>query len=240
MCIFFSATTSSFPGSENRLALCSRSFAQFALKKLVEKAAKEYVDLYTLAIPGYEGNESVIFKVAIYCDYYISVAIFFANKSTNCLIGTLSDYPGSLPVHLRPLEKKGNIAEAVVNRPIDIEQMCAICKFTEPEVCACVDHQTGSVTVYRINGFEKEEVKWEMHGAFSTSESYVILYRYRSGTGGVEKALAYFWHGSSSTVMQQGTSAMITIEIAGNYSGDISHARLIESKGWSCISDRGR
>ena len=53
------------------------------------------------------------------------------------------------------------------------------------------DDGTGTVQVWRIKGFELEEVPPKSHGVFYSGDCYVILYTYLKNNR--EKHIIYFW-----------------------------------------------
>jgi hypothetical protein len=56
----------------------------------------------------------------------------------------------------------------------------------------------------------------------------VISYVYRQG--GQEKCNLYFWQGSASTVIEKGTSAVISIEMSKDVGCEVSQTRVLEGK----------
>lgn len=94
-----------------------------------------------------------------------------------------------------------------------------------PEAVSLTD---GSVQLFKIKSFNKIKLDQKLHGIFSQTESYVISYVYRQG--GQEKCNLYFWQGSKSTVIEKGTSAMISIEMSKDVGCEVSQTRVLEGK----------
>jgi len=53
------------------------------------------------------------------------------------------------------------------------------------------DDGTGTVQVYRVKGFQLEELPEKSHGVFYSGDCYVILYTYLKN--GRERHIIYFW-----------------------------------------------
>jgi supervillin len=87
---------------------------------------------------------------------------------------------------------------------------------------------TVDVQAWRITEFSKSQLEKERLGHFYSGETYVIRWQYsvmqisrdlkgnkskHSGVMGRERTAYFFWHGKDSRITEQGTSALMTVEL---------------------------
>lgn len=90
------------------------------------------------------------------------------------------------------------------------------------------DDGTGTVQVYRVKGFNLEELPEKSHGVFYSGDCYVVLYTYLKN--GRERHIIYFWLGNDSTADEQGAAAAGAIALDDQYGGEPYQIRVCEGK----------
>ncbi|XP_078344525.1 advillin-like [Oculina patagonica] len=90
------------------------------------------------------------------------------------------------------------------------------------------DDGTGTVQVYRVKGFELEQVPAKSQGVFYSGDCYVILYTYLKNNR--ERHIIYFWLGNDSTADEQGAAAAGAIALDDKFSGEPYQVRVCEGK----------
>ncbi|KAJ1554420.1 Coronin-2B [Nowakowskiella sp. JEL0078] len=158
----------------------------------------------------------------------------YENHETAVFREKFLDYEGSLPINMRATEIKGNIVTGLKQTPIDIQKLLSP---LEPQIDDIENlfsedkGKDGKVSIFIVRDFEKYPVAKNLHGQFFSSESYILLYVFRPLGSGVDQCISYFWQGSHSSITQKGTSALITIELSKETSGDVMQVRVVEGKG---------
>ncbi|KAJ3360802.1 Coronin-2B [Kappamyces sp. JEL0680] len=149
----------------------------------------------------------------------------FHGRETPMFKSKFYDYPTDLPISMRIDEKKGNIARDIVQEPIDVAGL-----LTRKATALPTIPKGGTVRCFRIKSFEKVPIEPKDFGIFSQLESYVISYVYTPPGSGQDKCILFFWQGSRSTIIEKGTSALISIEMAKETGCEVSQIRVLEGK----------
>ncbi|KAI8850399.1 hypothetical protein BC829DRAFT_389336 [Chytridium lagenaria] len=131
------------------------------------------------------------------------------------------DYEGSLPISMRMAEAKGNVATKIAQKPIDVKQMLQM-EFD--------DGKSGKASFFLVKDFTRESFDPRFIGQLFNGDSYIICYTYRPPGSGVDRTVSYFWQGSASKITQKGTSAMMTVELSKETSGEFTQIRVPEGK----------
>ncbi|KAI8824092.1 uncharacterized protein EV422DRAFT_554245 [Fimicolochytrium jonesii] len=144
---------------------------------------------------------------------------------------TFVDYEGSLPISMRiETETKGNIAPQLAQPKIDLDTLPRRASLPAHLLTCPDDGKSGRRSVHRVEDFLCHDVPAHLVGQFFQGESYIIPYMYKPPNSGVEKCISYFWQGSTSSVTQKGTSALLTIELSKQTDGDVTQIRVVEGK----------
>lgn len=77
------------------------------------------------------------------------------------------------------------------------------------------DNGSGSIQIWRMEDFKKEEVAEESYGQFFGGDSYIIVYNYRNSRN-IESTIIYFWLGRSSSTDEKATAALLTKDLDDN------------------------
>ena len=122
---------------------------------------------------------------------------------------------------------QGNIAQNVVQQKIDIQELLQAKEYLQsiPD-----DPLNGTFTTYKITNFKKELVPTNRLNVFCSFESYLFLYTYRPNLSGFNKGVAYFWQGSSSSIIEKGTCALLTVDMSEKFGGEITQIRVEQGK----------
>ena len=91
-----------------------------------------------------------------------------------------------------------------------------------------VDDGTGHKEVWRIEEFDIKEVPAKDHGKFYSGDCYIILYCYTLGSQ--DHFILYYWIGAKSSVDEQGTAAMWTVQMDDKLGGKAVQVRLAQGK----------
>ncbi|XP_012935427.1 advillin [Aplysia californica] len=91
-----------------------------------------------------------------------------------------------------------------------------------------VDDGSGKVEIWRIQDFEMVPLEKIHYGEFYGGDCYVILYTY--SVQGREAYLIYYWLGSKSTADEQGTAALMTVQLDDKYGGAPVQVRVVQYK----------
>lgn len=125
-------------------------------------------------------------------------------------------------------EQKGNIASTPKQPIIHLQDL--IQTRLQKESTNSQEIHVG-LQVYRIsNSFKKISIPKEEFGLFSQNASYLVFYTYQTRTSGVDKAIAYFWQGSESSIIDKGTSAWMTVDLSKEFGGEVAHQRVEQGK----------
>ncbi|KAJ3000263.1 Coronin-2B [Globomyces sp. JEL0801] len=172
----------------------------FAAQCLIEKLKKQFS--HVMYSEEFEGRETALFK------------------------SKFIDFPSDLPISMKIDATPGNIAKAADQKPIDIDAMLLIPELTIPNT----SFQTVSLNMYVIKGFEKAPIQKEKYGSFSTLESYVIVHTYLPPQSSVEKRTIFFWQGLMATIVNKGTSALISVDVSQESNSQSNQIRIVEGK----------
>jgi hypothetical protein len=93
-----------------------------------------------------------------------------------------------------------------------------------------IDDGRADLAVYRIKDFTREKVTVPLLGQLFRGESYILIYIYRPKLNGDEKCISYFHQGSSSSITEKGTSALMTIELTEQTKLEVQQVRVMEGK----------
>ncbi|KAJ3427674.1 villin [Anaeramoeba flamelloides] len=127
----------------------------------------------------------------------------------------------------RPRRREVKKTQQRVQKKVDInvEQMH---QMRQKESERTIDDGTGTLKIWRIENFKKEDVDESTYGQFFSGDSYIILYTYMQGTR--ERYIIYFWQGRHSTTDEKGTSALLTVELDEELGGQAVQSRVIQGK----------
>jgi hypothetical protein len=90
------------------------------------------------------------------------------------------------------------------------------------------DNGGGTMTVWKIEGFEKEIYPKEMHGRFFSSDSYIVLYSFQKKSKNYN--LIYFWQGRDSSINEKGASALLSVNLSEITSGETLQIRCVQQQ----------
>ncbi|KAJ3192052.1 Coronin-2B [Irineochytrium annulatum] len=152
----------------------------------------------------------------------------FHERETAVFREKFADYEGTLPISMRMADAKGNVAAAVKQKPIDPKILLTPLVVEHP---AIDNGKGGRSQFFLVKDFAKEPVRQPVSGQFFRGESYIILYTFRPPGSGIDRSVSYFWQGSQSKITEKGTSAMMTVELCKETSGEVTQTRVVEGKG---------
>ena len=81
------------------------------------------------------------------------------------------------------------------------------------------------VLAWRVENFYPAPVPKEFHGKFYTGDSYLILYTTQTKSGGFAYDL-YFWLGSETSMDEQGTAALLAVQLDDKLGGQPVQQRI--------------
>ncbi|EKE38579.1 hypothetical protein ENUP19_0079G0023 [Entamoeba nuttalli] len=90
-----------------------------------------------------------------------------------------------------------------------------------------IDDGKGDTQIWKIDGFNKIEIKPEEKGVLFEAESYIILYHYKIWAK--DMYLLYFWQGRSCAVIDKGTSARLTVDFHKTLKSDTKEMRVVQN-----------
>uniref|UniRef100_A0A2C9KVB8 HP domain-containing protein n=1 Tax=Biomphalaria glabrata TaxID=6526 RepID=A0A2C9KVB8_BIOGL len=91
-----------------------------------------------------------------------------------------------------------------------------------------VDDGSGKVEVWRIEDFQMVPLENIHYGEFYGGDCYVILYTYN--VQGREAYIIYYWLGLKSTTDEQGTAALMAVQLDDKYNGKPVQVRVVQYK----------
>ena len=101
------------------------------------------------------------------------------------------------------------------------------------------DDGTGTVQVWRIKGFELEEVPPKSHGVFYSGDCYVILYTYLKNNR--EKHIIYFWLVSVISLdyfaRRKGCLVRVRLEMDGRERDQLQAADVTREEKVTCAAN---
>ena len=102
------------------------------------------------------------------------------------------------------------------------------------------DDGTGTVQVWRIKGFELEEVPPKSHGVFYSGDCYVILYTYLKNNR--EKHIIYFWLVSVISLLiffarRKGCLVRVRLEMDGRERDQLQAADVTREAKVTCAAN---
>jgi hypothetical protein len=149
----------------------------------------------------------------------------YQGRETPLFKAQFLDFPSDLPISMRLETKEGNIAKNIIQKQINIKELLG--PVDKPKDISL--SQSGNFTYYRIKSFEKCLMEKKNNCIFSQIDSYVVSYFYE--VGGIKKCLLYFWQGSRSSIIEKGTSAVISMEMSKEIGYEAIQIRVLEGKG---------
>ncbi|XP_059161494.1 advillin-like isoform X2 [Physella acuta] len=91
-----------------------------------------------------------------------------------------------------------------------------------------VDDGSGKVEVWRIENFQMVPLETVHYGEFYGGDCYVILYTYN--VQGREAYIIYYWLGLKSTADEQGTAALMAVQLDDKHHGAPIQVRVVQYK----------
>ncbi|KAH3761166.1 gelsolin with villin headpeace [Pelomyxa schiedti] len=98
----------------------------------------------------------------------------------------------------------------------------------KPPVEQQPDDGTGQCDIWKVVKSEKEPLDVSTYGHFYSSESYLLLYKYKIRYR--DCFLMFFWQGRNSTTLDKGTSAALTKDLVEKYQIDAKHIRIVQNQ----------
>ena len=99
----------------------------------------------------------------------------------------------------------------------------------------------GTITVYRIENFDKTVVDPALHGQFYAGDSFLVVYEWPANSGNSPFVAA--WQGRDSTTDEKGTSALLMKQVDDEqFNGRAVQVRVVQGKepNWFLSLFKGR
>ncbi|KAJ3449756.1 villin [Anaeramoeba flamelloides] len=127
----------------------------------------------------------------------------------------------------RPRQRTVRKSQQNIQKKVDLN-FDEMHKMKQQEAESTIDDGTGTLKIWRIENFKKEDVDESTYGQFFSGDSYIILYTYMQGTK--ECYIIYFWQGRNSSTDEKGSSALLTVELDEELGGQAVQTRVIQGK----------
>jgi len=138
-----------------------------------------------------------------------------------------ADWGGNIPIQMQQVPVGLNTAQAQEQQKIDVLKLHDVSKRPHKED-VIIDDGTGKMEIWRVEDNHKVDVSKSLYGQFFSGESYVILYTYVFKNK--DCFLIYFWQGRNSSILEKGTSALLTIELDDKLKGMAKEIRVVQNK----------
>eukprot|EP01117_Protostelium_nocturnum_P010235 TRINITY_DN3673_c0_g1_i1.p1 TRINITY_DN3673_c0_g1~~TRINITY_DN3673_c0_g1_i1.p1 ORF type:complete len:1790 (-),score=878.49 TRINITY_DN3673_c0_g1_i1:11-5380(-) len=135
------------------------------------------------------------------------------------------NWGSSLPIQMQQVPVGLNTAQAQEQEKIDINKMHNPPPLKEE---VNIDDGKGKIQMWRVEENRKIAIEEEYLGELYSGESYLILYSYIFKNK--DCFLIYFWQGRNSSVMEKGTSALLTMELDDTLKGMAKEVRVVQNK----------
>lgn len=134
-----------------------------------------------------------------------------------------SDWGYGPPIQMQQIAVGKNVAKVAQGDAVDV--IALFNKRTERQE-VLIDDGKGKKKIWRIVDFKKVAVDPTEYGQFYAGDSYIILYTYP--VRNKEAHMIFFWQGTSSSINEKGTSALLTIELGDEIDkGNTKEVRVV-------------
>ncbi|GIX68492.1 hypothetical protein CEXT_298461 [Caerostris extrusa] len=89
------------------------------------------------------------------------------------------------------------------------------------------DDASGEVEIWRVDNFDLVPVEESQKGIFFGGDSYIIKYTYH---GNGTQYILYFWQGQSSSQDERAASAILTVKMDNELSGNAVQVRVVQGQ----------
>jgi hypothetical protein len=129
-----------------------------------------------------------------------------------------------------PLSRRDSTSSPRAKEVVDVEALVRSTKATEaaePEVIE--QPNSGELSVWRIENFERAAVPLATYGQFYAGDSYVVLYKYKDANKR-DAAFLYFWQGRDSSADEKAAAALQAKALDDAMGGYPVQVRVVQGK----------